>query len=196
LTEDLVEVSKITSGNIELERVPIDFAELLRQSIGEFEDKFAEHELQVIDNIPEHSYMIFADGRRTFRILENLFQNIYKYAMPKTRVYIDLVNQNEQIFLSVKNISMAPLNINADELMERFVRGDQARTTEGSGLGLSIARDLVKMQDGEFQIYLDGDLFKVMISFPEFISSEVIDMEEAPESLEADDGMAIEKKNN
>lgn len=196
LTEDLVEVSKITSGNIELERVPIDFAELLRQSIGEFEDKFAEHELQVIDNIPEHSYMIFADGRRTFRILENLFQNIYKYAMPKTRVYIDLVNQNEQIFLSVKNISMAPLNINADELMERFVRGDQARTTEGSGLGLSIARDLVKMQDGEFQIYLDGDLFKVMISFPEYISSEVIDMEEAPESLEADVGMAIEKKNN
>ena len=196
LTEDLVEVSKITSGNIELERVPIDFAELLRQSIGEFEDKFAEHELQVIDNIPDHSYMIFADGRRTFRILENLFQNIYKYAMPKTRVYIDMVNQNERIFLSVKNISMAPLNINADELMERFVRGDQARTTEGSGLGLSIARDLVKMQDGEFQIYLDGDLFKVMISFPEFISSEVIDMEEAPESLEADAGMAIEKKNN
>lgn len=196
LTEDLVEVSKITSGNIELERVPIDFAELLRQSTGEFEDKFRERELQLVDNIPDHSHMIFADGRRTFRILENLFQNIYKYAMPKTRVYIDLVNQNERIFLAVKNISMAPLNINADELMERFVRGDQARTTEGSGLGLSIARDLVKMQDGEFQIYLDGDLFKVMISFPEFISSEVIDMEEAPESLETDTGVAIEKKNN
>lgn len=196
LTEDLVEVSKITSGNIELERVPIDFAELLRQSIGEFEDKFAERELQLIDNISDHSYMIFADGRRTFRILENLFQNIYKYAMPKTRVYIDLVNKNERIYLSVKNISMAPLNIDADELMERFVRGDQARTTEGSGLGLSIARDLVKMQDGEFQIYLDGDLFKVMISFPEFISSQVIDMEEAEEAPELDANMVIEKKNS
>lgn len=195
LTEDLVEVSKITSGNIELERVPIDFAELLRQSLGEFEDKFGERELQLIDNIQDHSYMIFADGRRTYRILENLFQNIYKYAMPKTRVYIDLINQSERIFLSIKNISMAPLNINADELMERFVRGDQARTTEGSGLGLSIARDLVKMQDGEFQIYLDGDLFKVMISFPEFISSEVIDMEETVEQLETDVSAAIEKKN-
>lgn len=195
LTEDLVEVSKITSGNIELERVPIDFGELLRQSMGEFEDKFAERELQLIDNIQEHSYMIFADGRRTFRILENLFQNIYKYAMPKTRVYIDLVNVDERIALSVKNISMAPLNIDAEELMERFVRGDQARTTEGSGLGLSIARDLVKMQDGEFQIHLDGDLFKVMISFPEFISNEVIDMEPV-EELAAENNTVLEKKNN
>ncbi|MCM1496763.1 MAG: HAMP domain-containing histidine kinase [Bacteroides sp.] len=195
LTEDLVEVSKITSGNIELERVPIDFTELLRQSIGEFEDKFGERELQLMDNIPDHSYMIFADGRRTFRILENLFQNIYKYAMPKTRVYIDLTNEKEQVIFSVKNISMAPLNIRADELMERFVRGDQSRTTEGSGLGLSIARDLVKMQDGEFQIYLDGDLFKVMISFPEFLSDEVIDMEEGEEALEADIKKAIEKNN-
>lgn len=194
LTEDLVEVSRITSGNIELERVPIDFAELLRQSIGEFEDKFGERELQLVESISEHSQMIFADGRRTFRILENLFQNIYKYAMPKTRVYIDLTNEEERVILAVKNISMAPLNINAEELIERFVRGDQSRTTEGSGLGLSIARDLVGMQDGEFQIYLDGDLFKVVISFPEFISNEIIEMEETAEELEAEEQAALEKK--
>lgn len=196
LTEDLVEVSKITTGNIELERVPIDLGELLRQSIGEFEDKFAERELQVMDNIQEHSYMIFADGRRTFRILENLFQNIYKYAMPKTRVYIDLNNENQRILLSIKNISMAPLNIDTKELMERFVRGDQSRTTEGSGLGLSIAQDLVKLQDGEFEIYLDGDLFKVVIIFPEFTSNEIIDMEAPINALENGTTVALEKKKN
>ena len=97
--------------------------------------------------------------------------------MPKTRVYIDLQNENDMVFLSIKNISKAPLNIDANVLMERFIRGEQSRTTEGSGLGLSIAQDLVKLQDGEFQIYLDGDLFKVMITFPEFISKEVIDSE-------------------
>lgn len=188
LMEDLVEVSKISSGNIELERMPIDFGELLRQSIGEFEDKFAEQELKLIENIQDKSYMIYADGRRTFRILENLFQNVYKYAMPNTRVYIDLQNENDKVFLTIKNISKAPLNIDAKELMERFVRGEQSRTTEGSGLGLSIAQELVRLQDGEFQIYLDGDLFKVNIVFPEFISSEVIESEavtlEAPEQGE------------
>lgn len=181
LTEDLVEVSKITTGNIELERVPIDFGELLRQSLGEFEDKFAEQKLQVVDNIQDHSYMIFADGRRTFRILENLFQNIYKYAMPDTRVYIDLKNEEEKIILAIKNISKAPLNIDSRELMERFVRGDQSRTTEGSGLGLSIAQDLVKLQDGEFHLCVDGDLFKVIITFPEFISKEIIDVADLEE---------------
>ena len=177
LTEDLVEISKISTGNIELERVPIDFGELLRQSLGEFEDKFREHELQMVENIPEHAHMIFADGRRTYRILENLLQNVYKYAMPGTRVYIDLEHEEQQIRLSIKNISQAPLNISADELMERFVRGDQSRSTEGSGLGLSIAQDLVQLQDGEFHLYLDGDLFKVVILFREYISDAVIDME-------------------
>ncbi len=184
LTEDLVEVSKISTGNIELERVPIDFGELLRQALGEFGDKFAEQELQVVDNIQEQSYMVFADGRRTFRILENLFQNIYKYAMPNTRVYIDLKNEQGRIVLSVKNISRAPLNIDASELMERFVRGDQSRTTEGSGLGLSIAQDLVKLQEGDFEIYLDGDLFKVVVTFPEYVDTKMIDMEESNEVLD------------
>lgn len=184
LTEDLVEVSRISSGNIELERVPIDFGELLRQTMGEFEDKFTEHELKMVERIPEEAHMIFADGRRTFRIMDNLLQNIYKYAMPGTRVYIDLTCENERVRLEIKNISKAPLNIEVSELMERFVRGDQSRTTEGSGLGLSIARDLVRMQDGEFQIYLDGDLFKVVIEFPEYISPVVVNMEEAAVSEE------------
>lgn len=184
LTEDLVEVSRISSGNIELERVPIDFGELLRQAMGEFEDKFTEHELKMVERIPEEAHMIFADGRRTFRIMDNLLQNIYKYAMPGTRVYIDLTCENERVRLEIKNISKAPLNIEVPELMERFVRGDQSRTTEGSGLGLSIARDLVRMQDGEFQIYLDGDLFKVVIEFPEYISPVVVNMEEAAVSEE------------
>lgn len=184
LTEDLVEVSRISSGNIELERVPIDFGELLRQAMGEFEDKFTEHELKMVERIPEEAHMIFADGRRTFRIMDNLLQNIYKYAMPGTRVYIDLTCENERVRLEIKNISKAPLNIEVSELMERFVRGDQSRTTEGSGLGLSIARDLVRMQDGEFQIYLDGDLFKVVIEFPEYISPVVVNMEEAVVSEE------------
>ena len=184
LTEDLVEVSRISSGNIELERVPIDFGELLRQAMGEFEDKVTEHELKMVERIPEEAHMIFADGRRTFRIMDNLLQNIYKYAMPGTRVYIDLTCENERVRLEIKNISKAPLNIEVSELMERFVRGDQSRTTEGSGLGLSIARDLVRMQDGEFQIYLDGDLFKVVIEFPEYISPVVVNMEEVAVSEE------------
>lgn len=178
LTEDLVEVSKISTGNIELERAPIDFAELLRQSMGEFEDKFTERQLQMVDNINNHSYTILADGRRTYRILENLFQNIYKYAMPNTRVYIDMWKEDEKVMLAIKNISKAPLNIDVKELMERFVRGDQSRTTEGSGLGLSIARDLVKLQDGDFELYLDGDLFKVSIMFPEWSGKEVLTVED------------------
>lgn len=178
LTEDLVEVSRISSGNIELERVPIDLGELLRQAMGEFEDKFAEHNLKMVEKIPEEAHMIYADGRRTFRILDNLLQNVYKYAMPGTRVYMDLSCEAEIITLEIKNISQAPLNIEVSELMERFVRGDQSRTTEGSGLGLSIAQDLVKLQDGEFRLYLDGDLFKVVIRFPEYISPVVINAEE------------------
>lgn len=181
LTEDLVEVSKLSTGNVELERVPIDFEELLKQTIGEFEDRFSAQKLQVVDTVAEQSYVIFADGRRTFRILENLFQNIYKYAMPQTRVYIDMEKRDGIIELAIKNISKSPLNIDASELMERFVRGDQSRTTEGSGLGLSIARHLVELQDGEFQIYLDGDLFKTVIRFPEYRQEEILKSDAEPD---------------
>lgn len=166
LTEDLVEVSKISSGNIELECMPIDLGELVRQSVGEFQDKFEEHKLQIVDNIAEEPCIIFADGRRTYRVMDNLMQNVYKYAMPNTRVYIDLMHSEEMVIFSIKNISQAELNIDARELMERFIRGDQSRSTEGSGLGLSIAKDLVHMQNGAFDILLDGDLFKVTIMFP------------------------------
>lgn len=166
LTEDLVEVSKLSSGNIELECMPIDFGELVRQSMGEFQDKFQERNLQIVDNISEEPCVIYADGRRTYRVMDNLMQNVYKYAMPNTRVYIDLMGSGEMMIFSIKNISQAELNIDANELMERFIRGDQSRSTEGSGLGLSIAKDLVHLQNGAFDILLDGDLFKVTIMFP------------------------------
>ena len=112
--------------------------------------------------------MIYADGRRCFRIIENLLQNIYKYAMEKSRVYLDVYKEDDNIVISLKNMSEMPLNIDSNELTERFVRGDVSRTTEGSGLGLSIAKNLVKLQGGEFKVVIDGDLFKVIIKFKEY----------------------------
>ncbi len=172
LTEDLVEAAKATSGNIELEKMPLAFNELMKQALGEFEDKFATRDLEVIVNCPEEPAMILADGRRMFRIIENILQNAYKYALPGTRIYADLSNKQSVITFILKNISAAPLNISPEELMERFTRGDSARTTEGSGLGLSIAKDLTRLQDGTFDIILDGDLFKVIITFPEYIKTQ------------------------
>ncbi len=166
LTEDLVEAAKATSGNIELNRMPLTFNELMSQSIGEFEHKFSEKELSIVTRYPENAVFIMADGRRMYRVLENVLQNVYKYAMPKTRVYIDLLEEEATIIFQVKNVSEAPLNISPEELMERFTRGDASRTSEGSGLGLSIAKDLTRLQGGTFDIMLDGDLFKVVITFP------------------------------
>ncbi len=168
LTEDLVEAAKATSGNIELEMMPITFDELMKQALGEFEDKFETRNLTIIANYPEKPAVVMADGRRLFRIIENVLQNIYKYAMEGTRVYADLTKEEEVVTFTLKNVSSAPLNISAEELMERFTRGDSSRTTEGSGLGLSIAKDLTRLQNGEFEIQLDGDLFKVIIRFPEY----------------------------
>lgn len=168
LTEDLVEAAKATSGNIELEKMPLAFNELMKQALGEFEDKFATRDLKVIVNIPEEPVIVLADGKRMFRIIENVLQNAYKYAHPGTRIYADLSNRQSVITFILKNISAAPLNISPEELMERFTRGDSARTTEGSGLGLSIAKDLTRLQGGTFDIQLDGDLFKVIITFPEY----------------------------
>lgn len=165
LTEDLVEAAKATSGNVELHMMPIDFNELMGQAIGEYEEKFAKKELEVVANYPSESIKIMADGRRLYRVLENVLQNVCKYAMPKTRVYIDLVKNQEKAVFTVKNVSDAPLNISPEELMERFTRGDESRTTEGSGLGLSIAKGLTTLQGGTFNIVLDGDLFKVVIEF-------------------------------
>lgn len=164
LTLDLVEASKISSGNIVLHMESIKVNDLMMQVVGEFSDKFQEKNLTMIADFPEETVMIQADSRRMWRVMENLFNNIYKYAMPGTRVYLNVV-QKEKVWITLKNISAQELNINADELTERFIRGDVSRSTEGSGLGLSIAQNLVTAQNGTFQIILDGDLFKVLISF-------------------------------
>lgn len=166
LTEDLVEASKISSGNIKLEMTQINFVELINQTGGEFSETFTEKRLQIITNIPEDPVFIHADGRRIWRVVENLYNNVAKYAMENTRVYVDMKADKHKVVLSIKNISASPLNIDADELTERFIRGDVSRSTEGSGLGLSIAKNLTTIQKGSFEIYLDGDLFKVTLSFP------------------------------
>jgi len=167
LTEDLVEASKISSGNIKLEWVRINFQELINQTNGEFSEKFEARGLKLVLNMPSEPVIIEADGRRLWRIVENLYNNVAKYAMPNSRVYVELVVVGSMVRFSVKNISEQSLNIDAEELTERFIRGDVARSTEGSGLGLSIARSLTELQKGTFDIYLDGDLFKVTIIFPE-----------------------------
>ena len=167
LTDDLVEASKISSGNVKLEMTRINFQELINQTNGEFSEKFEDKGLQFVVNLPEEPVVIEADGRRLWRIIENLYNNAAKYAMPHTRVYVDLTTVGHMARFSIKNISEQPLNIGADELTERFIRGDVARSTEGSGLGLSIAKNLTELQKGSFDIYLDGDLFKVTIIFPE-----------------------------
>lgn len=165
LTEDLVEASKISSGNITLLYEKLHVVELMNQIIGEFSEKFQEKNLDVITNFMDKDAVILADGRRMWRVFENLFGNIYKYAMPGTRVYLEVYQMSGKIYTAIKNISEQPLNIEAEELTERFIRGDISRSTEGSGLGLSIAKSLVTAQQGEFRIYLDGDLFKVTIVF-------------------------------
>jgi signal transduction histidine kinase len=167
LIEDLVEASKASSGTISLEKTNLDFTELVSQTVGEFEEKLAGRKLRILVNMPDPPVTIFADGRRMFRILENLFQNVYKYAQEGTRVYLDLeVLDGKTAVLTLRNISAAALNISAEELTERFVRGEESRSSEGSGLGLSIAKDLVKLQGGELTIWIDGDLFKVEVRFP------------------------------
>ena len=166
LTEDLVEASRASSGNVVLDIRRIDVKELLMQTSGEFVDRFEARGLQLVENFPQNPQYVDADGRRLWRIIENLFRNVEKYAMPHTRVYLDLINDGDLVAFSLKNISENPLNISPEELTERFTRGDESRSTEGSGLGLSIAKDLTEIQKGTFEIYLDGDLFKVTVSFP------------------------------
>ncbi len=170
LTEDLVEASKISSGNISIELSRINFVELVNQTIGEFYEKLEKSSLQVIFKPQQQDMMIMADARHLWRVIENLLNNVCKYALSGTRVYLDMayevVDENsKRVVFSIKNISASELNIDATELTERFIRGDVSRTTEGSGLGLSIAKNLTIAQGGDFDIRLDGDLFKVMISF-------------------------------
>ncbi len=165
LTEDVVEASKVSSGNIKLNIEEINIKELINQTIGEFKDKFEEKKLKIETNLPKEETKIKADSRYMYRIVENLFSNITKYALEDSRVYIDVTNQKGKIEMSIKNISKAKLNISSDELMQRFVRGDKSRYTEGSGLGLSIAKSLTELQNGKFEIIIDGDLFKVVMQW-------------------------------
>lgn len=166
LTEDLVEASKASSGNLKLEIADIDLVELVQQTGGEFAEKFERRHLEVVSHLPKEPLLIRADGRRMWRILENLYNNAFKYAMERSRIYVDVLQQNGRAVFTIKNVSESPLNISPDELTERFVRGDVSRTTEGSGLGLSIAKSLTQLQGGEFDIVIDGDLFKAVVSFP------------------------------
>ena len=165
LTEDLVEASKASSGAIKLNMERLNVNELIKQVSGEFEDKFKVHNLEEIITLPENDVYINADSRYMYRVLENMYSNISKYAMEGTRVYTDILQKDNTISIELKNVSKQKLNISVDELMQRFVRGEASRNTEGSGLGLSIARSLTDLQGGQFNIYLDGDLFKVTIEF-------------------------------
>ena len=168
LTEDLVEASKASSGAIKLNMEKLNVNELIKQISGEFQDKFEANKLEEIISFPEKEAYIEADSRYLYRVLENMYSNIAKYALEGTRVYIDIVDADNRIYIKLKNVSKQKLNISADELMQRFVRGEASRNTEGSGLGLSIARSLTELQKGKFNIYLDGDLFKVTIEFEKF----------------------------
>ena len=165
LTEDLVEASKASSGAIKLNMEKLNVNELIKQVSGEFEDKFKARKLEEIITFPENALYIKADSRYMYRVLENMYSNISKYAMEGTRVYTDIIEKDGRIIIQLKNVSKQKLNISVDELMQRFVRGEASRNTEGSGLGLSIARSLTELQEGNFNIYLDGDLFKVTIEF-------------------------------
>lgn len=166
LTEDLVEASKASSGNLKLEMARIDLVEMIWQTNGEFEEKYAIRHLDLISALPNETMIIEADGRRLWRVLENVYNNAFKYAMEHSRVYTEVIRADDYAYFTIKNVSENPLNISGDELTERFVRGDVSRTTEGSGLGLSIAQSLTKLQGGTFEILIDGDLFKVRIGFP------------------------------
>ena len=167
LTEDLVEASKASTGVLSVNREKIGMGQLIDQALGEWEEKLAERNLTVVPSIPEGETWVYADGRHLWRVIDNLLSNCAKYAMEGTRVYLDLTRGRGSVSLSVKNISREALNIPPERLMERFVRGDESRTTEGSGLGLSIARSLTELQGGTFELAVDGDLFKATVTLPQ-----------------------------
>lgn len=166
LTEDLVEASKASSGTLTVAKEELDLCQLVRQGLGEYEERLEQAGLTLVPTLPEEPLWVRADGRHLWRVMDNLLGNCVKYAMPGTRVYLELHRWDGQAVLSVKNISKQPLNMAPERLMERFVRGDESRTTEGSGLGLSIAQSLTELQGGTFWLNIDGDLFKVTVRLP------------------------------
>ena len=166
LIEDLMEMSKASTGNMAVDITRVDTVEAVNQALGEFSDKLAKAELMPVFRRPEEPVFMMADGRLAWRVMSNLLSNAVKYALPGTRLYVDLQKLEGKVILSMKNISREELNVDADELLERFVRGDASRNTEGSGLGLNIAQSLMQLQKGQLQILVDGDLFKVTLIFP------------------------------
>lgn len=170
LIEDLFEISKVNSGNIQLKRMNIDVIELLYQTQSELEEQLSAKSLDIIVNNQKENYILCLDNQKTYRIFENLFINISKYALAHTRVYIDIYDDENSIYIVFKNISEDSLNFNTDEIVERFTRGDKSRNSEGSGLGLAIVKSFVEVQGGTFHIETDGDLFKAIISFEKEVS--------------------------
>jgi len=168
LTEDLFEAAKASSGNIPVNFEKIELVSLITQGLGELDDKIQDCNLEFKLNHPKDKVFIKADGKLLWRAIENLFSNILKYALAGSRVYIEIIDQGSEVTLTIKNISAYELNISADELMERFKRGDESRSSQGSGLGLSIAKSLTEIQKGSFKIEIDGDLFKVIIQIPKW----------------------------
>lgn len=168
LTEDLVETSKITSGNVKLNMQKLDLVELLYQTGGEFNERFESRNLTIVTKIPSEQIFIYADGRQLYRSIENLYTNAAKYALENTRVYVELEKADTKAVFTIKNVSKNELDIVSDgnvDLTERFVRGERSRTTEGSGLGLSIAKNLTHLMGGKFEIKVDGDLFIATITY-------------------------------
>ena len=165
LIEDLFEVSKANSGNVQMNFMDVDVVKLMKEVRVEMSDKIEQSNLDFRWNLPEEKVVLSLDGQRTYRIFENLLNNSIKYAMPFTRVYVDIVNGDSEVVITFKNMSAQELNFDAEHLTERFVRGDSARNSEGSGLGLAIAKSFTELQNGQFDISIDGDLFKVTIRF-------------------------------
>ncbi|WP_294168906.1 sensor histidine kinase KdpD [uncultured Clostridium sp.] len=165
LIEDLFEASKAVSGNMNFTKEDLNIVSLLRQVIGELEEKINHSQLDIITKWPEEKVILYLDGRKTFRVYENLLNNIIKYSMKNSRVYIDVINNEDEVIIILKNISAYQIDFSSEEIVERFKRGDKARSTEESGLGLSIAKSIVELQGGEFNIEIDGDLFKVITKF-------------------------------
>ncbi|MGN0520007.1 MAG: sensor histidine kinase [Candidatus Fimenecus sp.] len=166
LIEDLVEASKASSGAVTLNKMQVNLYELAVQAVGEMEDGFVERNLQIVLNEPKEAPIVFADSQKTWRIMDNLLSNARKYSLDGSRVYIEVEKAGESGVFTIKNVSGEALNIDPDELTQRFVRGDASRTLEGSGLGLSIAKDLCRLQDGALKLEIDGDLFKATVSLP------------------------------
>lgn len=166
LIEDLIEASKVSTGNVVLHKTKINLNELATQAIVEYADDFEKNGLDLIFDETAQKHIVFADGTKIFRVFENLLSNAKKYSAPESRVYARLYSDNENGYFEIKNISKDPLNISAEELMERFVRGDKSRSEEGNGLGLSIAKELCSLNGGGLTISIDGDLFKATVRLP------------------------------